>query len=92
VEFVYKPPSSELQTEYGSSQPVRFLQESFNINLKNEPEGCQKCDAHQLLFELKDIDLNNPDQNIIESVKSIKEAVEFILENVNWPDKNLDER
>ena len=53
MEFVYKPPSSELQTEYGSSQPVRFLDPSQVKCYDSENKEivipkCSKCHQYKM--------------------------------------------
>jgi hypothetical protein len=84
AQFIYKPPvnaSEAIQCEWGSSQPVRFL----TLNKESKTIECIDCDAKSLAFALESINLDNPDQDIIEAMKKMKEALLFILWNIDWP-------
>lgn len=69
-----------------------LFEDSFVINLhtkKNEKsEGiiCMDWDAKSLAFQLEELNLDNPDQDMVAAMKKLKEAILFILWNTNWPE------
>lgn len=91
AEFIYRPPI-DLQSEFGSSTPIRFLEEStpivkdaLVIDLKKKENVCIDCEAQSHWIILQKINLDNPNIDFIDSIKKIKDALIFVLENTDWP-------
>ena len=82
-EFVYRPPLS-LQSEFDSSIPIRFLTESKEIG-KDTSDACIDCEAKTQWRILQEINLDNPNPDLIDAMKKIQDALIFVLENTDWP-------
>lgn len=77
TKFIYKPPLIEsLKVEYGSTQPIRFLIPSTS----KESIRCIDCEAMSHLFSLQGMNIEDNSQ-----LMTIKDALIWILENIDWP-------
>ncbi len=81
-QFIYKPPidaSEKLECEFGTSQPVRFIQKNENP----QTTECLDCDAQALWSQLNSLEITPA--NVLSSMKKLQECLLFVLENVDWP-------
>lgn len=63
--------------------PLRFLTDSFTINLKEQKKRCIDCEAKTALFELYDMKID--EENIVFRLEAMKYILIWILENIEWP-------
>ena len=74
--FVFRPPENA-ESEYGSSEPIRFI---LNGSEPKTIERCIDCEAQSHIFKLHDIACDG-----YMNFNILREALLFILENTDWP-------
>lgn len=57
---------------------------TVNLNEIGKEITCDDCDAQSHLHKLYELDFDNPEVNLIEAMKSLQDALVFVLETVDW--------